>query len=111
MSPRYLAPMLAVIGCAAVFGAAAPAAAQPPPEPPNCSSADLTGTMTGVMAATSAYLFTHPQVNEFFSSLKGQPPEDRRAALQTFMDQNPQVRAELQGIRQPMVDFRNRCGG
>lgn len=112
MAPHFLAPVLATIGCAAVLGTAAPAAAQPPPPaPPNCSSADLTGVMTGVMAATSAYLYTHQPVNDFFTSLKGQSPDARRAALQTYMDANPQVRAELKGIRQPMVDFRNRCGG
>ncbi|WP_231751022.1 heme-binding protein [Mycobacterium sp. NAZ190054] len=111
MSPLSFASWAGALVCAAVLGTAAPAAAQPPPAPVNCSSADLTGTLTGVMAATSAYLFTHPPVNDFFSSLKGQPPEARRAALQTFMDANPQVRSELQGIRQPMVDFRRRCGG
>lgn len=115
MSAISRAPWLAAFACAAVLGSAAPAGAQPPstapaPPPPNCTSADLTGTMTGVMASTTAYLYTHPQVNDFFTSLKGQSPDERRAALETFMDANPQVRAELQGIRQPMVDFRARCG-
>ncbi|QZY47707.1 MULTISPECIES: heme-binding protein [Mycolicibacterium] len=108
MSLHPLGPLTAALACAAVL-CAAPAAAQPPP--PNCSSADLTGVMTGVMAATSAYLFTHPPVNDFFTGLKGRPPDERRAALETFMNANPQVQAELRGIRQPMVDFRNRCGG
>ncbi len=108
MSCRSLARAGALLACVVALGTAAPAHAQPPP--PNCSSADMTGVMTGVMAATSAYLFTHPPVNDFFSNLKGQPPEERQAALQEFMDANPQVRAELQGIRQPMKDFRNRCG-
>lgn len=106
MSLRRLARAGAVLGCIGVL-AAAPAAAQPPP---NCTSADLTGTMTGVMAATTAYLYTHPQVNEFFSRLQGRSPEERRAALEEFLTANPQVQAELQGIRQPMKDFRNRCG-
>ena len=26
------------------------------------------------------------------------------------MDHNPQVKAELTGIRQPLVDIKNRCG-
>ena len=77
---------------------------------PNCSAADRAGITAGVQAATSAYLFTHPPVNDFFSTLKGKSPEDRRAALEAFMTANPQVGAELQGIRQPMKDFRSRCG-
>ena len=105
---RYLLGALAACAGAAAIGLAAPAQAQPPP--PNCSSADMSGVLTGVMAATTTYLYTHPPVNDFFSTLKGKSPDDRRAALEAFLTANPQVRAELQGIRQPMTDFRNRCG-
>ena len=52
-----------------MFGAI-PALADPPP---NCTAADLAGVASGVAAATSAYLFTHPDVNNFFTGLKGQP--------------------------------------
>ncbi len=100
---------LAGITCGAVmFSSAIPAQAQPPP--PNCTAADLAGIMSGVTAATSAYLYTHPPVNDFMTSLKDVPREEKRVALTTYLDANPQVKAELQGIRQPTVDFRNRCG-
>ena len=66
--------------------------------------------MSGITAATSVYLFTHPPVNEFMTSLKDVPKEEKRTALIAYLDANPQVRAELKGIRQPSVDFRNRCG-
>ena len=92
---------------AMLVGTAATATADPPP--PNCTAADLAGVMSGVAAATSAYLFTHPDVNAFFTSLKGQPKEEIRAQAQTYLDANPQVRADLQGIRQPSVDLRDRC--
>ncbi|KZS86089.1 MULTISPECIES: heme-binding protein [Mycobacterium] len=81
----------------------------PAPPPPNCTAADLAGVSAGVAAATSAYLFTHPDVNDYFTSLKGQPREDIRDQLQQYMDANPAVHADLQGIRQPLTDFRNRC--
>ncbi len=81
----------------------------PPPLPPNCTAADLTGVMTGVAAATTTYLFTHPDVNAFFTSLKGRPKDEIRTELQAYMDANPQVGAELRAIRQPSVDFRTRC--
>jgi hemophore-related protein len=95
-----------------LIGGAAVAAAEPlpPPPPPNCTAADLAGVSTGVTAATSAYLFTHPDVNAFFTGLKGLPKEELQIQVQQYADAHPQVRAELQGIRQPMVDFRNRCG-
>ena len=91
MSTRRV--VAAVLGVGALsLGVAAPAASQPPP---NCSSADL---------------YTHPPVNAFFTTIGDLDPEQRRVALAEFLDTNPQIRAELQGIRAPAVDFRNRCG-
>jgi heme-binding protein len=78
-------------------------------DPPNCTAADLAGVASGVSAATSAYLFTHPEVNAFFTSLKGLPKSEIRDDVQAYMAANPQVQAELQTIRQPLVDLRNRC--
>jgi heme-binding protein len=65
---------------------------------------------SGVSASTSAYLFTHPDVNWFFTSLEGQPRDQIRDDVQTYLDANPQTRADLTGIRQPLVDLKNRCG-
>lgn len=108
---------LAVAGALAVSAAAllggATATADPaadPPRPPNCTPADLAGIASGVAAATSVYLFTHPDVNEFFASLHGRPHDEVPAASKVFFDARPQELAELRGIRQPLVDFRNRCG-
>ena len=56
-----------------------------------------------------AYLFSHPDVNNFFTSLRGLPHEELRGRVQTYMDANPQVEAEINGIRQPVTDLRNRC--
>ncbi len=95
---------------AMLFGAAGSAGADPEPAPPNCTAADLAGISSGVAAATSAYLFAHPDVNDFFTGLKGLSREEMRDRLQQYMDANPDVHADLQGIRQPVTDFRARCG-
>lgn len=79
--------------------------------PPNCTAADLAGTAAGVSAATSAYLFTHPDVNAFFTGLEGTPRDELRGQIQQYLDANPQVKADLGNIRQPLTDLRNRCGG
>ena len=79
--------------------------------PPNCTAAALAGVAAGVSAATSAYLFTHPDVNAFFTSLEGSPRDTLRAQVQQYLDANPQVKAELGGIRQPLADLKTRCGG
>lgn len=111
ISPRRV--LAGAFAALAVFCSVATASAEPlpPPPPPNCTAADLAGVIAGVTAATSAYLFTHPPVNDFFTGLKGKTQEERRAELGTYLDANPQVRDELRGIRQPTRDFRARCGG
>jgi hemophore-related protein len=101
------------VGAVALAGAtllgSAPGASAEPPTPPNCSPADWAGVRAGVAAALSAYLFTHPPVNDFFATLKGQSRDQIRPQLQQYMDANPQVRNDLQGIKQPAEDFLNRC--
>jgi len=79
-------------------------------DPPNCTAADLAGVAAGVSAATSAYLFTHPDVNAFFTGLEGAPRDTIRTQVQQYLDANPQTKADLQGIRQPLIDLKNRCG-
>jgi hemophore-related protein len=101
----------AIVG-AALFAAAPLAHANEDPNanPPNCSAADLEGVRAGVQAATSAYLFTHPDVNDFFDSLEGLTAAQRHSKIQAYMTANPQTAADLSGIRQPLVDVKNRCG-
>jgi heme-binding protein len=104
--------VIAAIGTGTVAGAlligSAPAASADPP--PNCTAADLAGIVGGVSTATSAYLFTHPDVNAFFTSLNGSPRDTVRPQVRQYLDANPSVAADLQAIRQPLVDQKNRCG-
>lgn len=101
--------VLGALGAGALIVAAPSAAAEP--LPPNCTAADLAQVATGVSAATSVYLFTHPDVNAFLTDLEGAPRETIRPRVADYMAANPQVQAELAGIRQPLVDMRARCGG
>jgi hemophore-related protein len=99
---------------AMLFGASALAFADPPPEPPpppapGCTAADLAQASGTVGTAMAAYLFSHPDVNNFFTSLRGLPNEELRGRVQTYMDANPAVESEVNGIRQPVTDLRNRC--
>ncbi|OBG93077.1 hypothetical protein A5698_18735 [Mycobacterium sp. E136] len=93
-----------VLAGAILFGAA-PAAA----DPPNCTAADLAGVMSGVSAGTSSYLFTHPDVNAFFTGLKGKPRDQMTDEIKAYLDANPRVRDELRAVRQAASDFRARC--
>src|SRR4051812_36713373 len=99
------------IAGAMLFGALPSAMADDPANnPPNCTAADLAGVASGVSASTSAYLFTHPDVNWFFTSLEGLPRDQVRTEVKTYLDGNPMVKNDLTGIRQPLVDLKNRCG-
>ena len=66
--------------------------------------------MSGVTFDTWNYLTLHPDVNAFFTSLKGQPKDQIRAQVQTYLDANPHIRTDIQRLRQPSADFRQRCG-
>ena len=82
------------------------AAADPPP---NCTAADVAGVAAGVATALSTYLFTHPDVNGFYTSLQDHPKDQIRDDVQGYFDANPQEQADLEGIRQPLTDIRQRC--
>lgn len=96
------------LGGALLFGAQPMASAQP--VPPNCTAADFSGVAAGVSAASSAYLFTHPDVNAFFTDLHGDPKDQIAADVHQYLEEHPQVKAELTQIRQPLVDIKHRCG-
>lgn len=98
----------AAAACAPLFFAAIPSAIAAPPQ--NCTAADLAGVNSGVSAATSAYLFTHPAVNDFFTTLHGLSPEAIQPKVDEYFVANPQVGAELKNIRKPLQDIRLRCG-
>jgi heme-binding protein len=99
-----------VMAATAIMGSLlAGSAATATADPPNCTAADLAGVMSGVSAGTSAYLFTHPDVNNFFTGLKGKSRDEMRSDVAAYMQANPQVRDELRGVRQAAADFRDRC--
>ena len=103
---------------AMLFGGASLAYAEPTPAPPapapaapapGCTAADLAQASGTVGTAMAGYLFSHPDVNNFFTSLRGQPNEEIRGDVQNYMNANPQVESEINGIRQPLTDLKNRC--
>jgi heme-binding protein len=95
------------VAAGAILTAAPLALAEPAP---NCTAGDLAQVRAGVSAGTSAYLFTHPWVNDFFTSLQGRPRDQVRTQIQDYLAANPREQGEIQAIRQPLVDLRARCG-
>jgi hemophore-related protein len=104
----------AVIGAGTIagtflVGSAGIALADPPPPAPGCSAADFEQVKSQVASATAGYMFTHPDVNAFFSSLRGQPKDQIRGQVADYLANNPQAKSDLEGIRQPVRDMKNRC--
>lgn len=113
MSGRTLrSAVLGVIaGGAMLIGGTPLASAEPAPPvpPPNCTAGDLAVASGNVGTAMGVYLFSHPDVNDFFTGLKGQPNSEIHDRVKAYMDAHPQVEAEINGIRQPLTDLRSRC--
>jgi heme-binding protein len=99
----------AIAGVTLFSGVPAALADPPPPPPPGCSAADFEQVKGEVSTATSAYMFSHPDVNAFFSTLKGQPKDQIRQQVKNYFAANPGAQSDLAGIRQPMRDMKNRC--
>jgi hemophore-related protein len=106
MSATIRSVIVAAAAGAVLFGSAGLAAAQ---DPPNCTPADLAGIQAGVSAATSTYLFSHPDVNATLARIDDLPKAERHAQLQSFFDTNPMVKDELNNIRKPVVEWHQRC--
>jgi heme-binding protein len=108
--------LTAAVGAGALAGAlligSVPAFADPPPPPPapGCSAGDFEQTKSEVAAATSVYLYTHPDVNAFFSSLKGVGKAQAKSQVDAYFVGNPQAQSDLAGIRQPLRDMKANCG-
>jgi hemophore-related protein len=96
-----------------LFGALPSAFANEDPalNPPNCTAADLEGVRSGVSAATSTYLFTHPDYNWFVTSLEGLPKDQVSKQMKDYLNVHPDTKNDITGIRQPLLDLKNRCGG
>ena len=80
----------------------------PPPAPPGCSAGDLAKCRDS-RNRDGGYFFAHPDVNNFFTSLRGLPNEEVRGNVRNYMTAHPQVESEINGIRQPLTDLRVRC--
>ena len=70
---------------------------------------DKAAPAAGVAASTASYLYTHPEVNDFFTSLAGKPHSEMQSAVKAYFSTNPEAENDLRSIRQPVVDFRERC--
>ncbi|MCV7216026.1 heme-binding protein [Mycobacterium crocinum] len=114
MATRFNTPASAgrriVVGVAAVGALLAVAPASPATAAADCTASGLARTVAAVAGSTADYLDVHPDVNDAFTRLKGEPRAQMRADAQRYLDANPAVRADLQNLRAPLNEFAQRCG-
>src|ERR1700755_2591952 len=84
---------------AMLFGALPTAMAE---EPANCTGGDRGVPAPGVSKAAPDYLFSHPDVNFFFTSLEGKTRDEVRAEVDKYMAGNPTAKGELTSTLQPL---------
>ena len=89
-----------------LLGLAAPAVAY---DGLGCTAADVTAVEAQVATAMTGYLFTHPDVNAFFTSLDGLNRSESQSKAQDYLAANPQIKAEIDAMRQPATALRDRC--
>ena len=75
-----------------------------------CTVADMTAVETGVAAAMTTYLWTHPEVNDFFTSVQGMPQDQAFNAIKDYLSANRDIKAQMDAIQAPGDDLRARCG-
>lgn len=100
-----------VVGLGVVVGAlgvAVPAQAKPG----DCTVSEEARLDAVAATKRADYLERHPDVNAGMSNALKNTPGDGAAkheAVQAYFDANPSARADLDAIRQPVQDFKNRC--
>ena len=108
MNAFRLTAAAVVLGAgAALFGGVATASAD---IVPGCSAADVTDAEARVAAAMTGYLWTHPDVNDFLSGLQGLSKGEAWDKVNDYFQANPDVKGQIDAIRGPSFDLRNRCG-
>ncbi len=99
----------AIIGTGIAAGVVALGPAGTAGADPGCTVADMTAVETGVAAAMTTYLWTHPDVNDFFTSLQGLDNTDAFAKTRDYLTANPDIKAQMDAIQGPADDLRTRC--
>lgn len=106
-SALRLTAAAAVLGAgAALFGSVATATADPAP---GCTAADITAVETGVAGSLTSYLWSHPDVNAFFTTLQGLDKDDAYNQATGYFKANPGVMSDINAIRSPVTELRTRC--
>lgn len=98
--------LAAGVTCAAVSIPAAIA----DPAPAECNAAGLSSTISSVTKSLADYFSAHPDANQALIDATRQSAFGAIGAFNSYFNDNPQEADDIRAIKQPLVDFQNRCG-
>jgi heme-binding protein len=80
------------------------------PAPADCSAAGLSATISSVTQNLSGYFAAHPDANQALIDATKQSAFSAIGAFNTYFNDHPDEANDIRAIKQPLVDFQNRCG-
>ncbi len=86
-----------------------PASAEPATAA-DCTAAGLSSTISSVTQNLSGYFAGHPDANQALIDATKQSAFGAIGAFNTYFNDHPDEANEIRAIKQPLVDFQNRCG-
>lgn len=76
----------------------------------DCNAAGLASTISSVTQNLSTYFAAHPDANQALIDATRQPAFSAIGAFNTYFDEHPDEANDIRAIKQPLVDFQDRCG-
>lgn len=81
-----------------------------PAAPSDCTAAGMASTISTVSKALSEYFTAHPDANQALIDATRQSAFGAIGAFNSYFAEHPQEADDIRAIKQPLVDFQNRCG-
>lgn len=106
---RRTAIGILVAGAASVALSTPVAGADPAPAA-ECSAAGLSSTISSVTQNLSTYFAAHPDANQALIDATKQSAFSAIGAFNTYFNDHPDEANDIRAIKQPLVDFQDRCG-
>ncbi len=101
--------LAAGMACAAL--AIPSAGAEPSAEPVHdCNAAGLSATISSVTTSLSEYFAAYPETNQALMDFTRQPAFIAVGQFDGYFADHPQEADEVRAIKQPLIDYQNRCG-
>ena len=102
------------VGCllagAASLAVSIPSAGADPAPASDCNASTLASTVSSVTKSLSEYFAAHPDANQALIDATRQSAFSAIGQFDSYFKDHPQQADEIRAIKQPLVDFQNRCG-